>query len=267
MIDLKQISGLPLSLTDDFHLQIGEGAKQAGPSIVRKFSEMQPVLFDRNAKSDRDDMYYVYRGICMSEDENKIAGLHLTYDVTVLPPLMLGEEYNKTVGHYHANIEGTKIAHPEMYEVLNGKGLFLLQKMDADMKNVVTILAIEGKTGDKIIYPPNYGHIIVNTSDEPLVTANWLSTDYKPLYEPVKDRQGMAIYVIKGTDGAVTFVKNENYADQPLMRPINTTETIRNEFGIDTKEPMYTMGMRNPELLDFLNHPLKYAVQLSALSS
>jgi glucose-6-phosphate isomerase len=129
------------------------------------------------------------------------------------------------------------------------------------------VLAIEAEVGDKVIYPPNYGHIFVNIGSEVLVTANWISDGYKPLYEPIKEKHGMALYVVKGNDGNPTFVKNENYKDQPLMRKMSHSDRIRTDFGLEPNEPMYTTAMRNPKILDFLNHPQKYAIQLSALSS
>ncbi len=267
MINLEKTSGLPLEVDDNFQLVIKQPAIQSGPGFTRTFSEMVPVLLDKDSKSPVTETYRVYRGVCLSEHEDLIKDNHLTYDVTILPAMMLGSEYNKTLGHYHANIPGTQIAHPELYEVLHGKGLFLLQKMDAEFKNLVTVLAVEGEAGDKIIYPPNYGHIMVNIGDEPLVMANWLSTDYKPLYEQVSDRHGMALYVIKGKDGQPTFVKNENYKDQPMMRKMIVGDKLRTDFGLEAGEPMYVTAMRNPRILDFLSAPTKYPVQLSALSS
>jgi glucose-6-phosphate isomerase len=268
MLDLEQVSGIPMEVTDDFHLKLKPGAVQTGTSIVRKFSEMVPVLLDPNTKPSRDEMYYVNRGISVETDKDSIAADRLQYDVTVIPPGFLGDEYTKTLGHYHDNIPGSTMSHPELYEVLNGKALFLLQKVDSGTTNAVnTILAIEAGKGDKIIYPPNYAHIIVNIGDEVLVTANWVSTEYKPLYEPIKECQGMALYVVKGKDGNPTFIKNNKYPDQPIMRKMAIGDKIRTDFGLNTKEPMYTSAMKNPKLLDFLNHPAKYAVELSALSS
>jgi glucose-6-phosphate isomerase, archaeal len=267
MIDLSKTSGLPLQLDDQYNLIVNSPAKATGPAFVRKFSEMQPVLLDSQTKAPAEITYNVTRGICLAEHEDIIKDNHLTYDVTIVPPYMLGDEFNKTVGHYHANIPGTNVAHPELYEVLHGKGLFLLQKMDADFKKVITILAIEAQAGDKIIYPPNYGHIMVNIGNEPLVTANWLSTDYKPLYEPIKDNKGMALYVVKGKDGNPTFIKNDKYVEQPMMRKMVIGDKLRTDFGLEANEPMYITAMRNPKILDFLQEPQKFAVQLSALSS
>jgi glucose-6-phosphate isomerase len=267
MIDLAETSGLAIEVTDDFKLILGPDVVQTGASYGRKFSEMQTVLAEPDAKHERDETYFVYRGLGLKSDQDKIAKNHLSYDLTVIPSMLIGKEYNKTEGHYHANIQGSGIAHPELYEVLAGKALFLLQKMDPEFKSLVTVLAIEGGVGDKIIYPPNYGHIIVNIGKETLVTANWLSTDEKSLYDPVKEKHGMSLYVVKGTDNEPTFIKNKNYKDDASLRKMDITAKIRTDFGLDTKEPMYMVGMKNPKILDFLNHPAKYAVELSALSS
>ena len=268
MINLEKTSGLPVEVDEQYHLKLNPPAvANNNRRFSRKFSEMTVALMDPDVKAPAEITYEVYGGVHLAEHESIIQDNHLTYDITILPAMMLGREYNKTVGHYHANIPGTMIAHPELYEVLAGKGLFLLQKMDAKFENLITVLAIEGEAGDKIIYPPNYGHIMVNIGDEPLIMANWLSTDYKALYEPIKDRHGMALYVVKGQDGQPTFVKNENYKDQPMMRKMIIGDKLRSDFGLKSGEPMYTTAMRNPKILEFLNEPAKYAVQLSALSS
>jgi glucose-6-phosphate isomerase, archaeal len=268
MIDLQKTSGLPISVDDKFQLNLRPPVILSKTRrFTRSISEMRIAMLDPEAKVDSDLGYEVYGGVCLQEHESTLQDHHLTYDLTIVPPTMLGQEYNKTIGHYHANIPGTQIAHPELYEVLHGHGLFLLQKMDSEFKNLITVLAIEGEPGDKIIYPPNYGHIMVNIGDEPLIMANWLSTDYKALYEPIKERHGMALYVVKGKDGKPTFVKNENYKDQPMMRKMVIGDKLRTDFGLETGEPMYVTALRNPKILEFLSNPQKYAVQLSALSS
>ena len=178
---------------------------------------------------------------------------------------MLGKEFNKTLGHYHASIPGTNIAHPEVYEVLHGHALILLQKMSEEFGEVIKVLVLEVKTGQKVIYPPNYGHILVNIGSGPLVTANWLSTDYKPLYDPVKNKHGMAYYVVPDPEKRFEFVPNPSYDQHPDVRMI-TTDFMK-PFGIMGSVPMYVSGMNNPELLAFLNAPEKYAIELSAITS
>ncbi|HTL39221.1 MAG TPA: glucose-6-phosphate isomerase family protein [Methylomirabilota bacterium] len=265
MINLKKVSGLPVSVTPDYHLKFSEPLKDREPTFVRKFSEMKPVLMDKNTKPEREEVYYVYRNIALPEHADLIAKNQLEYDITILPPGKLGQEFNKTLGHYHANIPGSHTAHPELYEVLHGEGLFLLQKMDPDFKQVITVLVTQAKAGDKIVYPPNYGHIIINIGREPLVTANWLSTSYKPLYEPVAKLAGMAYYVVADKDQPYKFVPNKDYSEIPEVREIS--HKFMTNFPITGTKPMYTEGMFDPKRLEFLNKPDAYAVELSSITS
>jgi glucose-6-phosphate isomerase len=267
MINLEKISGLPIELTDDFHLKFNEPLVQREPSFIRKFKEAVPVLMDPKTLPPKEGLYFVYRGVAMPEDKDWIAANHLTYDITILPPMMLGAEFNKTIGHYHANIPGSEIAHPEMYEILNGKATILMQKMDHGFKNLISIVYLEVEAGDKVIYPANYGHILINTGTEPLVTANWLSSDYKPLYDPVKEMHGMAYYLIADENGQPKFVENGHYHDLPAPRETHSDYKILADFGFNLQEPMYLTARKNPKALEFLSNPEKYAVELSAVSS
>ncbi|MBI4363683.1 MAG: hypothetical protein HY545_02430, partial [Candidatus Doudnabacteria bacterium] len=58
---------------------------------------------------------------------------------------------------------------------------------------------------------------------------------------------------------------NPNYQSQPPVRTISTNFMKR--FAIAQPEPMYLTGVKNPACLEFLNHPEKYAIELSAITS
>lgn len=253
MIDLQKVSGLPITLTDDFHLQFGEPLKQIEPG-VRAFADMIPVLMDKDAKTTpaRSEMYYMYRDVHLPEHDEIIKANHLRYDLTVVPPAMLGQEFNKTVGHYHPIVPGKNVAYPELYEVLEGSALFLIQKVDETGKEIQDVQAIQAKVGDKVIYPPGYGHIIVNIGDGPLVTANWVSADFESLYQPVKDMAGMGYYVVTDGSGGFKFEPNAKYEYMPAIKSSKTGDS---GWGLNKEEPMYLMGVTNPENLKFLNNP------------
>ncbi|HEV8601661.1 MAG TPA: glucose-6-phosphate isomerase family protein [Patescibacteria group bacterium] len=265
MINLEKISGLPIQVTEEYKLKFKPPLGDFPMTFARKFSEMVPVLMDPTIKAPIEITYPVYRGIHLPEHNEIVTSNHLTYDITIPAPVMLGREFNKTAGHYHANKPGLKIAHPEMYEILLGQCLFLLQKMDEDFKEVLDVIAVEAGTGDKIIYPPNYGHILINLGSDALVTANWLSTDYKPLYQPVADYHGMAYYVVASKDKKYELVPNSHYHNVPPVRTIN--KKAYESFPIVSDEPMYTKGMRNPKLLEFLSFPEKYQKEFAGLTS
>jgi len=168
---------------------------------IRKLNDMREVLADKNfAKNLSDkDLYYMYRGL-------KTDG-ELRYDETIVKATMLGNEFNKTKGHYHIG------AYPEIYMVLEGKAIYLLQKRDTN-NNLEDIYYVEVNAGECAIMPPFYGHVTINPSaTQDLKMANWISDNCKSDYSPYVELQGAGYYYTQ-----TGWVKNENYKSLPELR-------------------------------------------------
>ena len=168
---------------------------------IRKLNDVREVLADKDfAKNSADmDLYYMYRGL---EGNGE-----LRYDITVLRPQMLGNEFNKTKGHYHIS------AYPEIYVVLEGKAIYLLQKRN-DNGDIEDIYAVEVNSGECAIMPPFYGHVTINPSEtQELKMANWISDSCKSDYLPYIEKQGAGYYYTKQG-----WIKNENYKNLPELR-------------------------------------------------
>jgi glucose-6-phosphate isomerase, archaeal len=264
MTNLESVSGLPIVINEDGLLRFNQPLIAFKPA-VRKFKDMKEVLMDPPAPAPFDDMYYMYRNVHFQEHEKMLQEMQVSYDLTLIPPGKIGQEFNKTVGHYHAVMPGTKFGYPEVYEVLNGHALFLLQKMDATFEDLITVIAIEAKAGQKVIYPPNYGHALINVGDEALITSNWVGDNFERVYNPISARHGMAYYVVADHQNGFKFVENPNYQDHPKVRVIN--DQFMHHFEIMGKGPMYTIGTTSPKSLEFLTKPDKYAVELSSITS
>lgn len=166
---------------------------------IRKIKDMEDVLFDkRTAQANPEqELYYMYRGI--KEEDN------LRYDITIIPPFLMGEEFVKTLGHFHGTDSN------EMYIILEGEGIFIFQKG----KDIVEdFYAVKGKKGDCIIVPQEYAHVTINPSaKETLKMANWVNQVSGFDYQSVKDKNGLCyFYTIKG------WVKNSNYQNVPEIR-------------------------------------------------
>lgn len=264
MLDLEIFSGLPVAIDGQNKLIFNSPLPEVRPS-VRTSEEMKSVLMDPAAVTVPTEVYYMYRNVHLPEHEQIIKDMNVSYDITVIPPGKIGQEFIKTAGHYHATKPGTEFAYPEAYEVITGKALFLLQKMDPLFQDVITIIGIEAQAGDKVVYPPNYGHIIINIGDEVLVTSNWVGEGFERMYSQVSDRHGLAYYAVADETGSYKFVKNENYGKAPEVRMITTK--FMDRFELMRKDPMYTTGTTNPKALEFLVHPDRYAVELSSITS
>ena len=269
MIDLNKISGLPMELDPKtcklkFHKPLENMVPQ-----VRVFDEMKSVLMDPESKPEpaREEMYYMYRDVHLPQHEQAIREAHVRYDITVVPPGMIGKEFIKTVGHFHSQVPGENFDYPEIYEVLHGQALFMIQKLnDGHKGDIRTIMSIKAGPGEKVIYPPNYAHIIVNIGHDVLVTANWVSSEYEADYKDIADRHGMGYYVVHGETGRqFEIVANSNYGHVPEMR--FAQGHMNTQLGFLADEPMYETAMRHPGRLEFLNNPHKFAVELSSITS
>lgn len=220
---------------------------------VRKLHDMEDVVFDREWFEKADemnrDMYYMFRDLARSAaDLEIIKSHHLRYDITRIPPGMLGSEYIKTLGHYHPKVPGTDVFYPEIYQVLEGSATYLLQKVEPGEEDIVLDVAvIKAEKGDLVLVPPGYGHVTINASEKTLEMANWVCRDFSSVYEPVKRLSGGAYFLLK--DG---FAKNPLYRDIPSIR--YATPLSSDEFGLDSGENMYEL-IYNADRLRFLTAP------------
>ncbi len=195
-----------------------ENDPKGTPPDVRHLNDMREVLCDEDfAKNSPDmDLYYMYRKV---KQENG-----LVHNITITLAKMLGSEFAKTKGHVH--IGNFK----EIYTVLDGQAIFLMQKGDAD--KIKDVYAVEAKPGESAIIPEGYGHVTINPSKtEDLKTGDWTAEGCKSDYSLFEEKRGACYYYIlqdpKGTpSGQARWIKNENYKSVPELRFENSLKEI-----------------------------------------
>lgn len=176
---------------------------------IRYLNDMREMFIQAPA-DENPPLYYMYRGI---KQENG-----LRYDITVIPPLMFGDEFNKTKGHYHCS------GHGELYVVLKGKALFLMQKGEDEITDVYYVKA---EAGESVIIPKGYAHFTINpATDTTLEMANWISSECLSDYKPVEKKKGACyFYTTKG------WIKNNNYKKVPEPREEEPLKQAPQELG------------------------------------
>jgi glucose-6-phosphate isomerase len=231
-------------------LKFGEKVTTAD---IRKLYDMEDVVFDREwfekAEERNLDMYYMFRDLAKNDADLELIKAHgLRYDITRIPPGMLGSEYIKTVGHYHPNVPGEDITYPEVYQVLEGSATYLLQKVEhGEEARVLDVVVIEAEEGDCVLVPPGYGHVTVNTSEKTLEMANWVCRDFSSVYEPIKRLSGAAYFLLKSG-----FLQNPLYRNVPPIRYLKPRDLP--EFGLFSGKEMYEL-VHDIEKLRFLTAP------------
>lgn len=212
---------------------------------VRRLFDMKGLLYDKEYEKGAEnvELYYMYRNLYRNSAEGeKIASHHLRYDITIIPPFMLGVEYVKTKGHFHPKPPNSSLSYPEIYEVLEGRAIYLLQKDDFS-----DVYVVEANKGDKVIIPPNYGHITINKEKERLVMGNWVCSIFSSIYGPIKEKGGGGYFLTQSG-----FIKNPNYEHHPPLR-IEPCPDYK-EMGIEKDIPMYNL-IENLDVLKFLCFP------------
>ena len=249
MIDLKKNVGLPIKLDEKFNLVFEDGLPKVEPAI-RTIEQMKDVLLDK-ALSEPKELYYMYRDVAFDKDRELETKNQLRYDITVIKPDMLGKELMKTAGHYHPG------NYPELYEVVWGEALCLQQKPSKnDPKIIEDVILVKAKTGDKIVCLPEYGHILINPSkSEPLITSNWVGTQFSSDYSLYKETQGAAYFVFEEGDD-LKIEKSKFFSEVAPIREVFPSERIE-KFGLEKNKPQYPL-INNPEKLRFLNYPKEF---------
>ena len=210
--------------------------------------DMRDVIFDQSWLAGAKDfeLYYMYRDLFLSRgDGQKLQEQGLRYDITVIPPNMLGREYIKTAGHYHPLVPGGSVTYPELYEVLEGEALYLLQSQDLG-----DVVVVHASAGDKVLVPPNYGHITINRSNKTLKMANYVARDFSSLYDPIREKAGGAYFFTK--DG---WIKNERCPEAAELRRVEAPDN-RNlaKLGLTKSREMYPL-LKVRGQLEFLTRP------------
>ncbi len=225
------------------------GDREVRPQ-ARTLREMQSVIFDRDwlRTADPDQtLYLMYRDCVLPEDRPAAQKLAVRYDITVLLPVRLGREYNKTKGHYHSEYK-PGLCYPELYQVLEGQAHILLQKRQGDsISDVVLVTANEGQI---VLVPPNYGHITINPTDKTLKMANWVSTRVESFYTPFEEKGGGAYFELALP--TPQFIPNRRYGSLPQLRVVSAREYP--ELGLRHGRPIYEL-IKTPEHLRFLSSP------------
>ena len=166
---------------------------------IRYLNDMKEVLYDKKwlESAPNYELYYMYRGV------KKKNGLR--YDITVIPPRMLGKEFVKTKGNRNSN------NFPELYTVLEGKAILLMQKMKNGI--VKDAAAIKMGKGDWAIVSSDYAVIAINPSQKTLKTGNWVSEKNKNIYGELEAMNGAGYFYTK--EG---WIKNIKYKIAPKLR-------------------------------------------------
>lgn len=262
MFSLLKTSGLPVYVKEEDNL-----LAFLAPLVYNRFSRKtvrdMDGLLQNGAGAAPDEPYYdVYRNIRFAEHEAQLAADTYCYDITYIMPGQVNGECKKTSGHYHGYNPTHTNTYPEVYEVLKGTAIYLLQRADnfegdpAQLK-IDDLYIVKVEAGQSIIIPPNYGHCSVNGGDGPMLFSNLAYAAGKVNYDPVRHYSGMT-YFVRRENGRNSFVRNENYPAAAVPAPKFALVKENARLGIEFGKPVYQNYIEHPERFHFLGNPDGY---------
>ncbi|UXD21285.1 glucose-6-phosphate isomerase [Ignicoccus pacificus DSM 13166] len=194
------------AIIDGFEFILDEGIAITPKGVIegtpRTFGELGDVMVKKGEEGKV--AYWMFRDVLPVP----VGGLR--GDVTlVLPGRLPSGEFIKTHGHYHP--EGPWGRWPELYGVVKGEVLFILQ----DLKGR-RVMLVPVREGELIMVPPGYGHVMVNHKDEAAITFNYVSRLFSSVYGPYKEKKGASVYVYPSEEG-FRVVRNPNYEVEEVL--------------------------------------------------
>jgi glucose-6-phosphate isomerase, archaeal len=260
-------SGLPVFIDkSSFDLEFRGGLTCAG-SGKKQAKQLKGLLYAEEGMNGEDYCYGAYRDIVFEKDRALFQKYDFRYDITVIMPGTVQGECKKTSGHYHGYIKDQPYTYPEVYEVLEGKAVYILQKVrNFDRENeepfVEDLKAVFVEAGQAIIIPPFYGHCSINVGEGPMVFSNIAVISCPLHYEPIKKKHGLSNYVLK-TGQEPEFVLNANYKQVPQITKVIPKENP--VLGITFGKPVYEAFISAPQKFDFLLNPAKYEHDMNTM--
>ena len=233
-------------------LHDSDGSKAAG--------DMLTLLRDPSNIDQNEKCYDFYRDIVYEKDRALFQKYDFRYDITVIAPGTINGECKKTSGHYHGYFADGSSVYPEVYEVLEGKALYVLQKAANFDKKEEPVFedrkAVFVDAGQAIIVPPFYGHCSINIGDGPMVFSNIAVVACPLHYNIIEEKHGLSFYALKDKNGAINLENNKNYAN---VSDIEKAFPLENpDLGIRFGHSVYHEFVKAPEKFDFLLHPEAY---------
>src|SRR3989338_2427078 len=256
-MDLKKLSGLPIEINESMEL-VFPHTVMVMEVTERTAEEMLPFLQSKKATTAKNPIYSVYHEIACLADADKIRQSGLRYDLTAIQAgtfeIQPGEnEFLKTAGHYHPSIRG--VDYPEIYEVLEGKGRWIIQRYKTDPASIEEAYLIEAGPGEKICIPPRFGHVTINTEPEHLIIGNVIGESVGHDYDPFQKLKG-ACYRLLATRqyNMIEIERNSHYQQIPDLVKLKPKKDWFKGYG----DPLYSLVAHSPDMLAFLAKPETY---------
>lgn len=245
MINLQDTSGLPLLFNNQDN-SLHPAGEICFASIEKvKLDMVRPILLNKTLRYPLY-VYSEYWDICLNDHKTAFTKNNLHYNLIIVPPGLLGVEYNKT--HIFAPDKDQNDI-TAIVDVVYGSGIVLIQKVkepgELDFETEVEFVSMFNvRKGDRVAIPQKYMYTFINTTNSALILGRVFEDDGKIDYRTIRREQGMSYYFIR-KNARREVVRNPRYKEIPDLKR-HKAESIAKKFRLTSAKPIYTQFIQNP---------------------
>jgi glucose-6-phosphate isomerase, archaeal len=247
-------SGLPIRWSSrDARFEYGEGAFGPQPEH-RRLDAIRASLRDPDCLGP-DPVYSIVMDVGRQEHAMELHRRMLLFGVVAYYAGRLGQEPVRSQGHVHAISSHSGWSAPELFEVWEGKAIVYAQQFDGE--NPGSCVAIDAEVGDQVVVPPGWAHCVMNVDPSaPMVFGAWCDRQYGFVYDGVRARGGLAWFPLLTEENGIYWQPNPRYHVTSLTR---RRARSYSELGLLSDVSIYEQFVRNPDSLQWVSDPVRFA--------
>jgi glucose-6-phosphate isomerase len=97
----------------------------------------------------------------------------------------------------------------------------MLQKAAPPYQKIEDAILVKVKAGETFVVPPDYGHLQINPTNEPLIFSYVVMDGMAGVYGPFKELKGAMYYEMDTEDESKRYIFNTNYPEKVALRIID----------------------------------------------
>jgi glucose-6-phosphate isomerase len=233
--------------------EYGDGAFGPLPEH-RRLDAIRPSLRDPNCPGP-DPVYSIAMDVGRLADAMELHRRMLLFGVVTYYAGRLGQEPVRSQGHAHSISPHSGWSAPELFEIWEGKAIIYAQQFDREDPGCC--VAVEAAAGDRVVVPPGWVHCVINADPGArMVFGAWCDREYGFVYDGVRARGGLAWFPLLSEEDGISWQPNPRYLANSLVQRQARSYP---ELGLSAATPIYEQFVRNPDSVQWVSDPERFA--------
>lgn len=202
-----------------------------------------------------DPVYSIVMDVGRQPDRAELERRMLLFGVVAYAAGQLGNEPVRSQGHVHTIAPHCGWSTPEIFEIWQGRAVIYAQQSVTDDPG--RCIAVAAGPGEQVVVPPGWAHWVMNADPAaPMVFGAWCDRQYGFVYDGVRAHRGLAWFPLLTENRTVQWEPNPHYHASPL---IERDARPYPELDLSAATPIYEQYQRNPESVQWVSDPARYA--------